>query len=60
LSDTDYRLLGKGLKFCERPKPQNDIQLKEDIFQFSRKPRLKEYFGDKGDYDAETEQVHNI
>jgi len=42
--DADYRLLGKGLKYCIKPKPHSTLQCKQDIFTFARKLRLKEYF----------------
>ena len=44
LTNTEYRLLGKGLKYCPKPKTHNTIQLKQDIYEFTRKLRLKEFF----------------
>ncbi|XP_053405151.1 uncharacterized protein LOC128558900 [Mercenaria mercenaria] len=44
LTNCEYRLLGKGLKFCLKPKHHNEIQLKQEIFEFTRRLRLKEYF----------------
>ena len=39
LTDIDYILLSKGLKFCPKPKSHDKIKLAEEIFNFSR--RLK-------------------
>ena len=47
LTNAEYRLLGKGLKFCHKPKHHDVLQLKQDIFEFTRKLRLKEFFTDK-------------
>ena len=47
LTNAEYRLLGKGLKFCTKPKHHDVLQLKQDIFEFTRKLRLKEFFNDK-------------
>ena len=44
LSDDEFRLLGKGLKFCPKPKPHDAIKLAEETFKFSRRIRLKEFF----------------
>ena len=39
-------LLGKGLTFCPKTASHDKIILAEDIFKFSRRVRLKEYFAD--------------
>jgi hypothetical protein len=44
LSDEDYILLGKGLKFCPKTKSHDKLKLAEEAFKFSRRLRLKEYF----------------
>ena len=44
LSDDDYILLGKGLKFCPKTKSHDKVKLSEDIFKFTRRVLLKEYF----------------
>ena len=44
LSDSDYILLGKGLKFCPKPKSHDKIKLAEETFNYTRRLRLKEYF----------------
>ena len=47
LTSAEYRFLGKGLKICPKPKHHDVLQLKQDIFEFTRKLRLKEFFADK-------------
>ena len=47
LENAEYRLLGKGLKFCPKPKRHDVLQLKQDVFEFTRKLRLKEFFAEK-------------
>lgn len=52
-------MLGKGLKFCPKPKHHNEIQLKQDVFEFTRKLRLKEFFAAKekeSDDDSENDE----
>jgi hypothetical protein len=44
LSDTDYILLGKGLSFVPKLKSHDKVKLAEEVFRFSRRLRLKEYF----------------
>ena len=44
LSDNDYILLGKGLKFCPKPKSHNKIKLAQETFNYTRRLRLQEYF----------------
>ena len=55
LNSAEYRLLGKGLKFCPKPKHHNEIQLRIDVFEFTRKLRLKEFFGAKEEEDSDSE-----
>ena len=31
-SNAEYRLLGKGLKYCPKPKSHDQIQLKQNVF----------------------------
>ena len=47
LSNAEYRLLGKGLKYCPKLKNHNNIQFKQEFFEFTRKLRLREYFAAK-------------
>ena len=51
LNDKEFRLLGKGLKFCPKPKPNDAIKLAEETFQFSRRVRLKEFFAPDPEYE---------
>ena len=44
LSDNDYILLGRGLKFCRKPKSHDKIKLAQETFNYTRRLRLKEYF----------------
>lgn len=44
LSDDEYLLLGKGLKFCPKTKSHDRVKLAEEIFKYTRRLRLKEYF----------------
>lgn len=37
-------MLGKGLKFCPKTKSHNRVKLAEEIFKYTRRLRLKEYF----------------
>ena len=47
LTKTEYSFLGKGLKFLPKTKHHYVIQLKQDVFEFTRKLRLKDFFADK-------------
>ena len=62
LSNAEFRLLGKGLKYCPKPKSHNTIQLKQDVFEFTRKLRLREYFAakafDENDDEPDTHDNH--
>ena len=44
LSKDKHDLLSRGLSFCPRPSQIDDFQLREDIQQFFRRLRLKEFF----------------
>ena len=44
LTDSEQKILEKGLKFTPTPERGNQQELKEDIFEFTRKLRLAEYF----------------
>jgi hypothetical protein len=56
LSDTETKLLSKGLNFCPKPTAVNTIAVKQDLQAFSRRLRLKDYF-----FDAEsTDHEENI
>ena len=48
LSKNQIKLLSKGLKFTQTPKP-NIPEIKRDIGNFTRKLRLRESFADKND-----------
>jgi hypothetical protein len=54
LSDTDYILLGKGLGFCPRIKSHDKVKLAEEVFLYTRRLRLKEYFTELNKTD-----IHN-
>ena len=55
LTDNDYILLGKGLKFCPKPKSHDQVKLAEEIFNFSRRLKLKEFFYDKSSSNSNCE-----
>ena len=44
LSDDDFILLGKGLSFCPKTKSHDKIKLAEELFKYTRRMRLKEFF----------------
>ena len=44
LSDDDFILLGKGLSFCPKTKCHDKIKLAEELFKYTRRLRLKEFF----------------
>jgi hypothetical protein len=44
LSNAELSVLSKGLNFCPRPKSFNALLLKEDLDQFSRRLRLRDFF----------------
>ena len=66
LTDDEFRLLGKGLKFCPKPKPHDVIKLAEETFKFSRRLRLKEFFApdpeedETNDLDNENDEILKV
>ena len=58
LTDTQVRVLSKGLKFTPTPR-RNTIEMEKDIHNFTRKLRLTEYFADENDitFDEQTEPL---
>ena len=58
LSNADW----KGLKYCQKPKNHNNIQLKQDAYEFTRKLRPQEYFAakaiDENDDEPDTHDNH--
>ena len=62
LTDDDFTLLGKGLKFCPKSKSHDKLKIAEDTFKFSRRLRLKEYFSEKienSQCNEENEEFNN-
>ena len=47
LSESEYNLLKRGLKFCPTPTSNNADQNTIDLFNFCRRLRLREFFYDK-------------
>ena len=66
ITDDEFRLLGKGLKLCPKPKPHNVIKLATETFKFSRRIRLKEFFApeqedeETSDSNSETEEIPTV
>ena len=54
LSDSEISLLSRGLSFCPKPSRINKFQIKEDVQQFSRWLRLREYFHNSDETTNET------
>ena len=46
MSNDDFILLGKGLSFCPRSKGHDKIILDEELFKYTRRIRLKEFFAE--------------
>ena len=46
LCDDDFILLGKGLSFCPRSKGHDKIKLAEELFKYTSRIRLKEFFAE--------------
>jgi hypothetical protein len=46
ISENELIVLGKGLGFCPRYNSHDKVRLAEEVFHFSRRLRLKEYFND--------------
>ena len=63
LTDDDYILLSKGLKFCPKIKSHDRLKIAEDIFKFSRRVRLKEYFSEKVEniqWNEENDELYDL
>ena len=60
LLDAEYRLLGKGLKYCPKPKSHNKIRLKQDVLNFQEKLRPREYFAAKAFDENDDEPDMNM
>ena len=58
LTDTQARVLSKGLKFTPTPR-RNTTGMEKDIHKFMRKLRLTEYFANENDitFDEETQPL---
>ena len=56
LSPTEVTLLSKGLTFCPTPPKLDTFQLQNDLDNFHRRLRLKEFFYDSEDSDEEAYQ----
>ena len=54
-NNAEYKLLAKGLEFCPKPKQNNNVHPKQDVFEFTRKLREKELFDSRNE-DSDTEQ----
>jgi hypothetical protein len=46
LSDAEHNLLSRGLKFCPTPPDVNQVELSQDLTQYYRRIRLREFFLD--------------
>ena len=51
MTDAELKVLEKGLKFTPIPEKENTQELKEDLFEFTRKLRLTKYFYGREDPD---------
>ena len=49
LSQSEVKLLSRGLSFCPKPSNIDQFQLKDDVKQFFRRLRLREFFYDPED-----------
>ena len=56
LSPTEVTLLSKGVTFCPTPPKLDTFQLQNDLDNFHRRLRLKEFFYDSEDSDEEAYQ----
>ena len=58
LTDTQVRVLSKGLKFTPTPR-RNIIEMEKDIHNFTRRLRLTEYFANENNitFDEQTEPL---
>ena len=55
LSHDETRVLSRNLQFCPTPKTKNRIGLSDDLFRFSRRLRLAEYWHDKDEATSDTD-----
>ena len=53
LTSSEESLLSKGLNFCPIPSTVNNFQLDEDLDQFARRLRLKDFFYNRGKKNLE-------
>ena len=66
VTDDEFSLLGKWLKFYPKPKPRDVIKLAEGSFKFSRRIRLKVLFAPEqedeeiSDLNSETEVISSV
>ncbi|XP_053391470.1 uncharacterized protein LOC128554246 [Mercenaria mercenaria] len=51
---------GKGLKFCSKTKSHDKVKLAEDIFKFTRRIRLKEYFHSQANTEFDDSELNDI
>ena len=58
LTDTQVRVLSKGLKFTPTPR-RNTIEMEKDIHNFTCKLRLTEYFANENDITFDEQTVKN-
>ena len=59
LTDSEISLLSKGLNFCPAPAKPNEQKLSEDLDQFARRLRIKEYFDSKDKESNDTTENSN-
>lgn len=48
------------MKYCPKPKGHDKIQLKQDVFEFTRRLRLREYFAAKTSDDTDSEDDTSV
>ena len=53
ISDAEHKLLSKGLNFCPTPREVNQAQLSQDLTEYYRRIRLREFFLDAETCDPE-------
>ena len=54
LTDPQVKLLSRGLKFCPTPREPNQLLFQQDMAQFNRRLRLREYFHVEPSMDDES------
>ncbi len=57
ISDAEHKLLSKGLNFCPTPRTVNQGQLSQDLTDYYRRIRLREFFLDSDPCDPEPFRV---